>query len=86
MARPDTILYRTGKFVRRHKTPVAAAVLVFATLVGGIVLTLRQASIAEKQRVRAERRFNDVRKLARQLMFDVHDSIQYLPGATPTAN
>ena len=83
MARPDTILYRTGKFVRRHKTPVAAAVLVFATLVGGIVLTLRQASIAEKQRVRAERRFNDVRKLARQLLFDVHDSIQYLPGATP---
>src|SRR5581483_8213716 len=35
------------------------------------------------QRARAERRFNDVRKLARDLMLDVHDSIQYLPGATP---
>jgi serine/threonine protein kinase len=82
-ARPDTILYRTGKFARRHKTAVASAVLVFVTLVAGILLTARQARIAEAQRVRAERRFNDVRKLARQLMFDVHDSIQYLPGATP---
>ena len=59
MARPNTILYRTGKFVRRHKTRVAAAALVFATLVSGIVLTLRQASIAEKSGP-GERRFNDV--------------------------
>lgn len=83
LARADALLYRTGKFVRRHKMGVAAAVLIFVTLVGGIVATLRQARIAETQRARAEQRFNDVRKIAHDLMFDVHDSIQYLPGSTP---
>ncbi|HEY7096979.1 MAG TPA: protein kinase [Terriglobales bacterium] len=82
-ARPDTIPYRTGKFIRRHKTSVAAAALVFITLIGGIITTMREARIAEQQRARAERRFNDVRKLARDLMLDIHDSIQYLPGSTP---
>jgi hypothetical protein len=38
---------------------------------------------AEKQRVRAEQRFNDVRTLAHSLMFDIHDSIKDLPGSTP---
>lgn len=82
-ARADTIAYRTSKFVRRHKAPVAAAALVFVTLIGGIIMTMREARVAEQQRARAERRFNDVRKLARDLMLDIHDSIQYLPGATP---
>src|SRR4029077_8739122 len=31
----------------------------------------------------AERRFNDVRKLANSLIFEVHDSIKDLPGSTP---
>jgi tetratricopeptide (TPR) repeat protein len=31
----------------------------------------------------AERRFNDLRSLATSLMFDIHDSIRDLPGATP---
>ena len=30
----------------------------------------------------AERRFNDVRKLANSLLFDIHDSIRDLPGST----
>jgi eukaryotic-like serine/threonine-protein kinase len=83
LARSDTFGYRTSKFVRRHKASVGATVMVFLTLVAGLLLTIREARIAEAQRARAERRFNDVRKLARDLMLDVHDSIQYLPGATP---
>jgi non-specific serine/threonine protein kinase/serine/threonine-protein kinase len=82
-ARADTIFYRSGKFVRRHKVPVAAGALVVLSLLGGIFFTIRQARIAEAHRARAERRFNDIRKLAHDLMFDVHDSIQHLPGATP---
>ena len=74
--------YRAGKFVRRHRTSVAAAALVALTLVAGIVLTLREARIAEANRRRADARFNDVRKLANSLIFEVHDSIQNLPGAT----
>jgi serine/threonine protein kinase/tetratricopeptide (TPR) repeat protein len=84
LARPDTLTYRAGKFVRRNTAAVLGLALLFVTLVGGIVVTIREARIAETQRARAERRFNDVRKLARDLMFGVHDSIQYLPGATPT--
>ncbi len=82
-ARSDTIFYRTGKFVRRNKISVAAVALVILSLVTGIVLTVRQARIAESQRALAERRFDDVRKLSHDLLFDIHDSIQFLPGAIP---
>ena len=61
---------------------MAATALVSASLVGGIVATTRQARIAEANRVRAERRFEDVRKLANSFMFEFHDAIQDLPGAT----
>src|SRR6185295_1888272 len=46
-ARPDTIGYRAGKFVLRHRTPVAAGVLLLLSLVAGVTMTLRQARRAE---------------------------------------
>ena len=75
IARQDTIGYRVGKFVRRNKVAVVAASLIAASLVGGIVMTLGQARIAE-------RRFNDVRKLANAVLFKYHDAVQNLPGST----
>src|SRR5207244_71303 len=39
-------------------------------------------SIARQQRERAERRFNDVRKLANSILFELHDAIAPLPGST----
>jgi serine/threonine protein kinase/tetratricopeptide (TPR) repeat protein len=90
-ARQDTIAYRTSKFIARHKTAVVAAVLLTLTLLAGLAITLRearlareQAAIARAEKARAERRFNDVRKLANSLIFEVHDSIRNLPGATET--
>jgi serine/threonine protein kinase len=89
-ARKGTWSYRAGKFVQRHKAGVAAVALVLLTLIIGVVVTLReariatmQAEIARQQRLRAERRFNDVRKLANSLIFEIHDSIRDLPGSTP---
>jgi non-specific serine/threonine protein kinase/serine/threonine-protein kinase len=89
-ARKDTARYRISKFVARHKAGVAATATAIIILIVGIVITLReaqiareQASIARSQRARAEARFNDVRKLANSLMFEVHDSIKDLPGSTP---
>ena len=38
--------------------------------------------VARAERARAERRFNDVRKLANSVLFDYHDAIEALPGAT----
>ncbi len=83
--------YRAGKFVTRHKAGVAATAVAVTALVAGVGATVREARIARQQaqiasaeRVRAEKRFNDVRKLANSLIFEIHDSIQSLPGATPS--
>ena len=83
MARKDTFSYRASKFLQRHKTASIAALLLLLSLIGGLAATLWQARIANAQRARAERRFQDVRKLAHALIFNVHDAIQNLPGSTP---
>ena len=76
LARPNTLSYRTAKFIQRHKAGVIAAVLVGISLVSGLFIALRQARIAE-------RRFNEVRQLANVYLFEFHDAIEKLPGATP---
>jgi serine/threonine protein kinase/tetratricopeptide (TPR) repeat protein len=81
-ARKDTFGYRASKFIARHKVGVAVAALVTVALLSATGVTLRQARIARANETRAEKRFNEVRKLANSLMFEVHDSIQDLPGAT----
>ena len=82
-ARPDTLTYRSSKFVRRHRMAVMAAGLAVLALLAGMAATLRETYIAREERRRAEQRFNDVRKLANSLLFEVHDAIANLPGATP---
>jgi eukaryotic-like serine/threonine-protein kinase len=89
-ARGDELGYRVRKFIGRHRFGVAAAIIVLLTIAAGVAATLRQAAIARRQaqiaqaeRSRAERRFNDVRKLSDGLIFDVNDAIRNLPGATP---
>lgn len=74
-ARHDTVGYRAGKFARRHKLVLSAAMLVVLSLIGGIVATSYQAR-------RAERRFQQVRKLANTFLFEFHDKIRELPGST----
>lgn len=82
VARKSTVAYRCRKYVLRHKIGVAAAAVVFLSLLTGIVLTLREARIARASQLRAERRFNDVRKLSNSLIFEIHDGIRYLRGST----
>ena len=82
-ASKGTTAYRFRKYVLRHKAGVAGAALIFLILVTGIIVTVREARIAKRNELRAEQRFNDVRKLANSLIFDIHDSIQNLPGSTP---
>jgi serine/threonine protein kinase len=54
-ARPETLFYRTRKFVTRNRMPVAAGVLVVVSLAAGIVGTTFQARRADAQAARAER-------------------------------
>jgi len=74
-ARRGTMAYRARKFARRHWVALAASGLVAASLVAGLVEMSRL-------RARAEKRFNEVRTLARSVMFDLHDGIATLPGST----
>ena len=76
VARNNTVGYRARKFVVRHKAAVVAAALVTMTLLVALAVTIREARVAQQ-------RFNDVRSLANSLIFDIHDSIQDLPGTTP---
>jgi eukaryotic-like serine/threonine-protein kinase len=81
-ARPDTVGYRASKFVQRHKAGVAAAALVLFSLIAGLTTTIWQARRAQAAQARAERRFNDVRKLASSNLFELHDQIAKIPGTT----
>ncbi|MEQ1691422.1 MAG: protein kinase [Gemmatimonas sp.] len=83
MAQRDTLAYRTTKFARRNRLKLAASVMLFASLVAGLVATTWQARVAGRERARAERRFAEVRTLATSFLFEVHDAIGNLPGATP---
>ena len=79
-AHQDTLGYRAGKFVRRNRVGVVAAILLLLSLLGGIIGTSWQAHVASAQRARAERRFNDVRKLANSILFEFPNAIANIPG------
>jgi eukaryotic-like serine/threonine-protein kinase len=49
-ARPDTLAYRTVKFVRRHRWPVAFATFAFTASVAGLIGTMTQTRAARAQR------------------------------------
>jgi non-specific serine/threonine protein kinase/serine/threonine-protein kinase len=81
-AASGTLQYRARKFAKRHQASVAAAIVIAIGLIVGAAAIIREERIARFQQQRAERNFNDVRALANSLMFDVHDAIKDLPGAT----
>lgn len=82
IARKDTFSYRAGKFVRRNRFGVSAAAFIVLLLVLGLAGIARQTVIANRQKARAEKRFNEVRELANSFMFKFHDAIKNLAGAT----
>ncbi|MFN2316670.1 MAG: tetratricopeptide repeat protein [Gemmatimonadales bacterium] len=53
LARPDSLGYRTGRLVRRHRAATAALTLAVVSLVTGTVISVGQARAAEAERVRA---------------------------------
>ena len=50
IAREDTLSYRSGKFIKRHKAGVGAGVGIALSLIGGIFGTYRQSKIAARER------------------------------------
>jgi non-specific serine/threonine protein kinase/serine/threonine-protein kinase len=82
VARPASVAYRAGKFVKRNKLSLVVTSIFALVVAAGAVATVREAQIARMQEVRAERRFESLRKLTNSLLFEFHDSIENLPGST----
>ncbi len=74
-ARPDSLGYRMGKLLRRNKLTSAVAAMLVVSLVAGVWATVYQAR-------RAERRFQQVRKLANTFLSDFDKELQVIAGAT----
>lgn len=82
LAREPSTLYVIRKLARRHRAAVAIGL---ASLIGvlaalGVALWQRQAALG--QQARAERRFNEVRRIANTLIFDVNADLARIPGST----
>ena len=74
-ARPDSLVYRAAKFIRRNRVIVGAATLALTAILVASGVAIYQARVAQ-------RRFQDVRKLAHTFVFDLHDEIAKLEGST----
>jgi serine/threonine protein kinase len=68
--------YRMRRYLTRYWVPLAAALLIVASLSAGLL-------IANRERRLAERRFADVRQLATKL-FDIDVQVAQLPGGSRT--
>jgi tetratricopeptide (TPR) repeat protein/predicted Ser/Thr protein kinase len=75
-ARSGDAWYRTRRFLRRYWLPVAAAMLVVASLSAGLY-------VANRERAIADRRFVEVRQLANKL-FDIDAQVAQLAGGSKT--
>ena len=74
-ARRASIVYRMRKFIARNR--LAVGIVTVAT-----VAVFTATGIAVVEAMRAERRFQDVRRLANSVLFELHDAIAPLPGST----
>lgn len=82
LARRGSAAYRARKFVRRNRLAVAAAAVVATAIAAGTGSTLWYARRAQAEKARADQRFDELRRISESLLFEFHDSIQNLPGAT----
>ena len=89
MARPASTGYRLRKYIRRHQALVAGGATVALVLVVGVAastfeaIRARQAQQAAlRERDLAQRRFDDVHRLAREVIFNLQNQLAAIPGTT----
>jgi tetratricopeptide (TPR) repeat protein len=73
---------RSLQHIRRHKTQSAAVAGVLASILVGAGVSLWYARDAARQRQIAEVRFDDGRRLAHSVVFELQEAIARLPGST----
>jgi eukaryotic-like serine/threonine-protein kinase len=82
LARRGSFRYVVRKFVARHKLAVSVSVVATVLTLAGVAGVIVESRVARAERAKAERRFNDVRKLASSVIFEMNDAIANLPGST----
>lgn len=89
VARPASTGYRLRKYVQRHQALVAGVATVVLVLVAGVAVSTFEAIRARQARQAAlhdrdlaERRFNDVHNLARNVIFKLQNQLAAIPGTT----
>lgn len=80
-AREDTVLYRAGKFITRHKVGFVSSTVMIVLLAAGAGFTAWQAREARSERDRATRWFTQGRRLANAFLVE-HDALASIPGGT----
>lgn len=95
-ARPASTWYQARKFARRNRALVGAGALAATALVAGAALlavglvratraealAVARATAEAEQRAAAERRFQEVRALAKTVIFEIHEKVMNLTGST----
>jgi len=74
-ARNAGVAYRAAKFLQRNRILVGVVSVAVVAILAGLAFALREARLAQQH-------FNDVRRLAHAVLFDLHDAIAPLPGST----
>lgn len=82
IARRSTRVERAARFCRRNKGLVAAVAAIMTALSAGLGVSLWQLARAQHAESVAVTRAADLREFATTVIFDIHDAIEYLPGAT----
>jgi len=82
-ARKDTLVYRSSKFVRRHRLAVSAAAIVLLSIVAGLVVALWEAGQARSQRDLAQREKATAEQINRFLRMMLSFSNQSVTSISP---
>ena len=83
LARAPSSLYVLRRLAWRHKRVAAVVALALAGVLAASGVATWQWRSARREQARAERRFDEVRKLANAIIFKIHDAVLPLPGSTP---
>lgn len=81
-ARADSFAYRANRFVARNRGVVVFSAALLLSLLVGLAATTWSYLRAEAARTDAMARYDQVRSLAKTMMFDVYDDVAKIPGTT----
>lgn len=81
-ATADSPMYRFRKFYSRHRTGLIAAAAAMLLLIAATGVSVWQYYVARNERIKAERRFEETRRLAKSMLYELYDAIDAIPGST----